>query len=49
MRYKIGSSYDFFLVGPMIYACVMLIKKIPGVISGCQKRQEDILLCLVDS
>ena len=32
MRYKIGSSYDFFLVGPMIYACVMLIKKIPGVI-----------------
>ena len=32
MRYKLGSSYDFFLVGPMIYACVMLIKKIPGVI-----------------
>lgn len=37
MRYKLGSSYDFFLVGPMIYACVMLVKKIPGVIWVSQK------------
>lgn len=36
MRYRVGSAYDFFLVGPMIYACVMCAKKIPGVtwISG---------------
>jgi len=43
MRYKLGSSYDFFLVGPMIYACVMLIKKISGSYLGVKKGQEDIL------
>lgn len=31
LRYKAGAPYDFFLVGPMIYACVKLMKDIPGV------------------
>lgn len=40
MRYKLGAAYDFFLIGPLIFACVICLKKIPGVtwISGKAAR-----------
>lgn len=44
LRYKVGSSYDFFLAGPIIYAVVNLLKPIPGVIWMSRKLGRYITL-----
>lgn len=44
LRYKVGGNYDFFLVGPMIYAVVGLVKKIPGVAWTARKLGRYITL-----
>lgn len=50
MRYKLGSSYDFFLVGPVVFATVIIVRKIPLALRVAEKTARyNTLIWLIHS